>query len=105
MALAAIMPPSGGTQGKVWFRSQHGGLGEAYEDRGRDGSEVATSQGRQALPAPRRREQAASTAPSPEPVEKPGPAGLPEFELQPQGCERVKFLLIQIHFRAFLVAQ
>ena len=103
MALAAIMPPSRGTQGEVWFRSQHSG--EAYEDRGRDGSEVATSQGHQALLAPRRREQVASTAPSPEPVEKHGPAGLPEFELQPQGCERVKFLLIQIHFRASLVAQ
>lgn len=86
------MPPSGGTRGG-WFRSQHGG--EAYEDRGSDRGEVATRQGRQALPAPRKREEVASTAPSPEPAEEHGPAGLPELELQPQGCETVKFLLIR----------
>lgn len=78
--------------GGGWFRSQHGG--EAYEDRGSDRSEVATRQGRQALPAPRKREEVASTAPSPEPAEEHGPVGLPELELQPQGCETVKFLLI-----------
>ena len=51
---------------------------------------MATGQGCQARPAPKKRDKASSA----EPMEKHGPAGLPEFKLQPQGCEGVKFLLI-----------
>ena len=88
MALDAIMSPPRGTQGEVWSRSQHGG--EAYEDRGRGRNEVATGQGRQGRLAPQKRDKASS----PEPAEKHDPVGLPEFRLQPQGCEGVKFLLV-----------